>query len=152
MAPTETPAKPADTPAAKTSARSKAKPTAKSAAKTPASTAKPAAKSARSARSASARRRTSATRTTAKARTKAAERSVSAAQHAARQPALAGREWAVELLDVQERAVRSVADYQLRAADSTGLPWVARIARSQADVLVSFTDAYVSAARRLLAK
>lgn len=32
------------------------------------------------------------------------------------------------------------------------LPWVATIARGQADVLVSVTDAYVSAARRLLVK
>jgi hypothetical protein len=84
--------------------------------------------------------------------TKAADRSVSGAQHAARQLAFGGREWAVELLDVQEQMVRSVADYQLRTADSTRLPWFATIARGQADVLVSVTDVYVSAARRLLVK
>ncbi|MDP9293252.1 MAG: hypothetical protein M3O90_02320 [Actinomycetota bacterium] len=56
------------------------------------------------------------------------------------------------LLDLQEQAVCSVADYQLRAAHSSGLPWVATIARGQADVLVSFAGAYVSAARVLLVK
>jgi outer membrane biosynthesis protein TonB len=142
MAPVETAAKPADKPTAKPSAQSQAKPASKPAAKTSAgskpkprpktparSTAKPAAKTA--------------------AKTPA-ERSVSAAQHAEHQPAFGGREWAGELLDMQEQTVRFVADYQRRAGESARLPWVATIARGQADVLVSVTDAYVSAARRLL--
>jgi hypothetical protein len=51
---------------------------------------------------------------------------------------------------MQERTVRSVADYQMRAADSAPLPWVSTIALGQANVLVGITDAYVSTARRLL--
>jgi outer membrane biosynthesis protein TonB len=121
-------AKPASKPAAKTSAASKAKPRPKRAAKTPArSKAKPSAKS-------------------------SAERPASGAKRGEHQPAFGGGEWAGELLDMQQQMVRSVADYQRRAADSTRLPWVATMARGQADVLVSVTDACVSAARRLLVR
>ena len=161
MVPTETPAKPADTPAAKPSAQSEAKPAANRSTARPAKAsaqkqAKPASKPAAktSARSKAKPARTTAARAgAATARTtKVADRFVSAQRAAGHQPAFGGREWAVRLLDVQEQTVRSVADYQLRAADSTRLPWVATIARGQADVLVGVTDAYVSAARRLLVK
>lgn len=102
--------------------------------------------------------RTSARRKTPTSRAKPAAKTPTGTARPAAKPARGtrsgfdGRDWAVELLDMQEQTVRSVADYQLRAADSTRLPWVATIARGQADVLVGVTDAYVSAARRLLVK
>ena len=148
MAPTETPAKPADKPTAKPSAQSQAKPASKPAAMTSAGSK---AKTSAGTKPKPKRAAKPPARSKAKPAAKSpAERSVSGAKHAEHQPAFGGREWAVELLDMQEQTVRSVAEYQRRAADSTRLPWAATIARSQADVLVSVTDAYVSAARRLL--
>ena len=82
----------------------------------------------------------------------AAKTSASTSKRAAHQPVFAGRNWAVELLDTQAHTVLSVADYQLRAARLHPAA-VGRDDRAgQADVLVSVTDAYVSAARRLLVK
>jgi hypothetical protein len=148
MAPTETPAKPADKRTAKPSAQSQAKPASKPAAMTSAGS-KPKPRPKRAAKTPARSKAKPAAKTAAKS---PAERSVSGAQHAEHQPAFGGREWAGELLDMQEQTVRSVADYQRRAADSTPLPWVATIARGQADVLVSVTDDFVSAVRRLLVK
>jgi hypothetical protein len=56
------------------------------------------------------------------------------------------------VLDAQEQAVGSIADYQGRIADSVGLPWIAEVTRWQARLFVNASGAYLSTARRLLVK
>ena len=54
------------------------------------------------------------------------------------------------VLDVQEKTVTALTDYQVRAAELSQIPGAAAVAGAQAQVLRSVTDAYVSAARALL--
>lgn len=53
-------------------------------------------------------------------------------------------------LDAYERALSSVLDFELKAADATQLDWVAALAKVHADFVSDFSSAFVSASREAL--
>jgi hypothetical protein len=53
-------------------------------------------------------------------------------------------------LDAYEQALRSMVDFQEKAAGATQLDWVQNIASAQAKFIQDLSSAYVSAAREML--
>jgi hypothetical protein len=62
----------------------------------------------------------------------------------------AGKRAGYAYLDAYEKALKSIADYQPKMAESTGVEWVSNIADAQARFTRSFADLYVSTGRELL--
>jgi hypothetical protein len=128
---------------------------------TPANTAtsaKPAASTRANARSkprakTAAKSRTSRTRTAAKSRRKPAARAARTDTTAAAPRAEAlngGRQVFAGVIDAQEKALTTIADYQTRAAELSQIPGATAIVSTQAQLLRNATDVYVSTARALL--
>jgi hypothetical protein len=53
-------------------------------------------------------------------------------------------------LDIYEKTLNSIADYQEKAGEQSQVDWVSTIANAQADFTRNLADAYTSAARTLL--
>ncbi|MCW3047844.1 MAG: hypothetical protein JWO74_2128 [Solirubrobacterales bacterium] len=62
----------------------------------------------------------------------------------------AGKRAGYAYLDAYEKALKSIADYQPKMAESTGVEWVSNIADAQARFTRNFADLYVSTGRELL--
>jgi hypothetical protein len=61
-----------------------------------------------------------------------------------------GRKAGMSFLDAYETTLKTFADYQDKAADSSQLPWLASMARAQANFTREISKAYTSTARELL--
>ena len=53
-------------------------------------------------------------------------------------------------LDAYEQSLRTLVEFQERAADASHMDWVSSVATAQAKFLQDVTNAYVSAARTML--
>jgi hypothetical protein len=62
----------------------------------------------------------------------------------------AGKKAGSVYLDAYEKAMKSIADYQPKVAESTGVEWMSTIADAQARFTRQLTDLYVSTGRELL--
>ena len=62
----------------------------------------------------------------------------------------AGKRAGCVYLDAYERAMKSIADYQPKVAESTGVEWMSSIADAQARFTRNFAELYASTGRELL--
>jgi hypothetical protein len=62
----------------------------------------------------------------------------------------AGKKAGGVYLDAYEKTMKSIADYQPKVAESTGVEWVSTIADAQARFARDLTQLYVSTGRELL--
>jgi hypothetical protein len=64
----------------------------------------------------------------------------------------AGRKAGTQYLDVYERTLKTVADFQEKAGQSTQVDWITNLANVQANFIRESARAYTDAARELLKK
>ena len=142
-----TPAKSAASTQTKATAKAKSKSKSKSRAKTAAkSRTRSTAASSRSRTASKSRTRKPAARTT---RTEATTASATAPRSQAK--ALnGGQQFIAGVIDAQEKTVTAIVDYQTSAAQLSQIPGAAAVVETQAKVLRSVTDTYVSTVRALL--
>jgi hypothetical protein len=62
----------------------------------------------------------------------------------------AGKRAGCVYLDAYEKAMKSIADYQPKVAESTGVEWMSSIADAQARFTRNFAELYASTGRELL--
>jgi hypothetical protein len=62
----------------------------------------------------------------------------------------AGKRAGTVYLDAYEKAMKSIADYQPKVAESTGVEWVSTIADAQARFTRNLAELYASTGRELL--
>jgi hypothetical protein len=61
-----------------------------------------------------------------------------------------GKELGLGFLNAYEQTLRTLLDLQTKATESTGVEWIADIARAQADFVRTVTDSYLAATRDIL--
>jgi hypothetical protein len=61
-----------------------------------------------------------------------------------------GKEAGVSFLEAYEDMVKTFADYQDKAADSTQVEWLSQAAKAQADFTRSLSKLYADSAREML--
>jgi hypothetical protein len=61
-----------------------------------------------------------------------------------------GRDVGLGFLDAYEQTLRTFLDLETKATASTGVDWIADVARAQADFVRTVTDSYLAATRDIL--
>jgi hypothetical protein len=78
------------------------------------------------------------------------ERMVKQIQELNEQLLAKGKELGLGFLDAYEQTLRALLDLETKATGSTGVDWIADVARAQADFVRKVTDSYISATRDIL--